>query len=70
LTAQEDLWKGFPGAYQERGLQKLWRSHGDAVNKALLNRWLSERQMTFEHLSRLLTRFFIGHFIAVKVTKF
>jgi SAM-dependent methyltransferase len=45
LTPKKDFWKRFLGAYQERGLQKLWRSHSDAVNKALLIRWLSERQM-------------------------
>jgi SAM-dependent methyltransferase len=41
---KENGWEGFPGAYQERGLQKLWRSHSDAVNKALLIRWLSAGQ--------------------------
>jgi SAM-dependent methyltransferase len=44
LTAKKDLWKGFPGAYEERCLQRLWRNHSDAVNRALLIRWLSERQ--------------------------
>jgi SAM-dependent methyltransferase len=32
--------EGFPGAYQNKDFQKLWRTHSDSVNQALLTRWL------------------------------
>jgi len=37
--------EGFPGAYQGKGFQKLWRTHSDAVNQALLTPWLLSGQM-------------------------
>lgn len=37
--------EGFPGAYQNKGFQKLWRTHSDSVNQALLTRWLLNGQM-------------------------
>jgi SAM-dependent methyltransferase len=37
--------EGFPGAYQNKDFQKLWRTHSDAVNQALLTRWLLTGQM-------------------------
>lgn len=40
MTAKkESTWEGFPGAYEGKSLQKLWRTHSDSVNKALLIRW-------------------------------
>jgi len=35
----------FPGAYQNKDFQKLWRTHSDVVNQALLTRWLLNGQM-------------------------
>ena len=37
--------EGFPGAYQNKDFQKLWRTHSDAVNQVLLTRWLLNGQM-------------------------
>jgi SAM-dependent methyltransferase len=46
LTAKkENAWGGLPIAYQDKGLQRLWRTHSDAVNKALLIRWWSGGQI-------------------------
>lgn len=40
LTAEEgDIWEGFPKTYQAQGPQRLWRTHADSVNKALVARW-------------------------------
>ena len=40
LTAQkENTVREFTGYHQEEGFQKLWRTHSDSVNIALLNRW-------------------------------
>ena len=36
---KENIWEGFPGTYQAQGPQRLWRSHSDAVNEALVARW-------------------------------
>jgi len=38
-----------PETYEARGLQKLWRTHSDAVNEALLTRWWPR-----EHFKNLL----------------
>lgn len=37
--------EGFLGPYQDKSFQKLWRTHSDAVNQALLTRWLLNGQM-------------------------
>jgi SAM-dependent methyltransferase len=37
--------EGFPGAYHDKDFQKLWRTHSDSVNQALLTRWLMNGQM-------------------------
>ena len=40
MTAKkENVWEGFPGTYQAQGPQRLWRTHSDSVNKALVARW-------------------------------
>jgi ubiquinone/menaquinone biosynthesis C-methylase UbiE len=40
LTAEkENTWGEFPGYYQDESFQKLWRTHSDRVNIALLIRW-------------------------------
>lgn len=39
IPKKGEVWEGFPGAYQDKGFQRLWRAHSDAVNKALLMRW-------------------------------
>ncbi len=40
LTAEEEnIWEGFPKTYQAQGPQRLWRTHADSVNKALVARW-------------------------------
>ena len=40
MTAKkENTWGEFPGYYQDEGFQKLWRTHCDSVNTALLIRW-------------------------------
>lgn len=45
MTAKkENTWEGLLEAYQEKGSQRLWRTHSDAVNKALVIRWLSSGQ--------------------------
>jgi len=36
---KENIWEGFPGTYQAQGPQRLWRTHSDSVNKALVARW-------------------------------
>jgi len=45
IPKKGEVWEGFPGAYQDKGFQKLWRTHSDAVNQALLTRWLRSDQM-------------------------
>jgi SAM-dependent methyltransferase len=45
VDKKENTWEGSPGAYQDEGFQKLWRTHSDAVNRALLTRWLGSGQM-------------------------
>ena len=46
LTAKkENVWEGFPGTYRAQGPQRLWRSHSDSVNKALVARWGPAEQM-------------------------
>jgi SAM-dependent methyltransferase len=42
---KENHWEGFPETYQAEGFQRLWRTHSDAVNEALLNRWWSEERL-------------------------
>jgi SAM-dependent methyltransferase len=40
LTNQEEnTWGEFPRYHQDEGFQKLWRTHSDSVNIALLIRW-------------------------------
>jgi SAM-dependent methyltransferase len=39
ITKKEKLWKGIPETFQKNRSQDLWRTHSDAVNKALLLRW-------------------------------
>jgi len=36
--------EGLPGVYHDKDFQKLWRTHSDAVNQALLTRWLLNGQ--------------------------
>ena len=45
IAAKEIICKQIPKTCSEKGPQRLWRSHSDAVNKALLNRWLPEGQV-------------------------
>src|SRR3990172_7875600 len=45
IVKKREGWEGFPGAYQDKGFQRLWRTHSDAVNQALLTRWLPTGQM-------------------------
>jgi len=44
VTKKEEDREGSPGAYQDEGFQKLWRTHSDAVNQVLLTRWLLSEQ--------------------------
>jgi SAM-dependent methyltransferase len=44
VTKKEEVREGSPGAYQDEGFQKLWRTHSDAVNQALLTHWLLSEQ--------------------------
>jgi SAM-dependent methyltransferase len=48
IPKKGEVWEGFPGAYQDKGFQRLWRAHSDAVNNALLTRWWPKGQ--FENL--------------------
>lgn len=48
IPKKGEVWEGFPGAYQDKGFQRLWRTHSDAVNNALLTRWWPKGQ--FENL--------------------
>jgi SAM-dependent methyltransferase len=36
---EENTWGEFPRYHQDEGFQKLWRTHSDSVNIALLIRW-------------------------------
>jgi SAM-dependent methyltransferase len=45
IAKKEKTWGGFFGSYRDKGLQRLWRTHSDAVNKALLLRRLSIGQI-------------------------
>lgn len=40
MSRQADYWDTVAGAWQETHPQVLWRKHSDAVNSALLVRWL------------------------------
>jgi SAM-dependent methyltransferase len=37
---KENTWGAFPELYQDKGFQRLWRTHSDNINQALLMHWL------------------------------
>ncbi|MBN1314342.1 MAG: class I SAM-dependent methyltransferase [Anaerolineales bacterium] len=43
MTNDTNYWEAIAGSWQEKPRQQLWRAHSDAVNCALLSRWLPEK---------------------------
>jgi len=45
MAKNRSIQEVLPETYQAQGLQRLWRAHSDAVNKALVARWRPVGQM-------------------------
>lgn len=45
MAKNRSIQEVLPETYQAQGLQRLWRAHSDAVNKALVARWCPVGQM-------------------------